>query len=100
MIYYGRIGRQIRKKRLHDQRTAYNLRRSQDRFYRSSLWYQTLDLLRIAPSLSSDTIEESALKRILFRDKARHYISKNYIPPRYGKKSLPRTGFRVGMCLI
>eukprot|EP01031_Cornospumella_fuschlensis_P036423 gene36423-44183_t len=104
MIYYGRIGRRIMKKRRQRQRRAYALRKEQQAL-RESWAYKYAAFWGRAPELTSDTREEKVLGKVAWYRKkiAKMYIEENKedwghyrISRTKPRKGTFKTGFQVG----
>ena len=104
-IYHGRIGRARMRERRLERRLAYRLRQSDNKHFRSTVWYRLRDVFGTNPPLKSDTREERALQRIpaFMRERAREYIWRNKedwgyfrVSRTIPRKGEPKVGFDVG----
>ena len=105
MLLHGQKGMESIRHKRRLMRHAYRARKREDRLVRNTIGYKISNFFGMAPPLSTDTTEESALREIpwVLRHRAREYIWKNKddwgfyrISRTEPRKGVPRTGFDVG----
>ena len=105
MMLYKKKGQLYFKKCRRMMRLEYRNRCRETRLHRQSLGFQIANFMGMAPALSSDTKEETVLRKIpwILRHRARQYIWRNQADWGFyrklntdHKKGIPKVGFEIG----